>query len=86
MKKIYLKEILRLENDLINYFKGILDEIKAHGHSKIPDTGLVANFLVYSAIFGVLRRWALKPLYTKEQIIAYLMNTQLKIILPHLVP
>ena len=86
MKKIYLKEILKLENDLINYFKGILDEIKAHGHSKIHDTGLVANFLVYSATFGILRRWVLKPLYTKEQIIAYLMNTQLKTILPHLVP
>jgi TetR/AcrR family transcriptional regulator, cholesterol catabolism regulator len=86
MKKIYLKEILKLENDLINYFKGILDEIKAHGHSKVHDTGLAANFLVYSATFGILRRWVLKPLYTKEQIIAYLMNTQLKIILPHLVP
>jgi AcrR family transcriptional regulator len=86
MKKNYLKEVLKLENDLINYFKGILDTIEAHGHSKIHDTGLAANFLVYSAIFGILRRWVLKPLYTKEQIIAYLMNTQLKIILPHLVP
>jgi len=86
MKKHYLQEILRVENDLINYFKGILDEIKVRGHDKIPDTGLVANFLVYSATFGILRRWALKPSYTKEQIIDYLMNTQLKNILPHLVP
>jgi TetR/AcrR family transcriptional regulator, cholesterol catabolism regulator len=86
MKKNYLKEILKLENDLINYFKGILDEIKAHGHSKIRDTGLVANFLVYSATFGILRRWSLKRSYTKEQIIDYLMNTQLNTILPHLVP
>ena len=85
MKKNYLKEILRLENDLINYFKGILDEITAHSHSKINDTGLVANFLIYSATFGILRRWALKGSYTKEQIIDYLMNTQLKTILPHLV-
>jgi len=86
MKKNYLKEILTLENDLINYFKGILDEIKAHGHSKIHDTGLTANFLVYSATFGILRRWVLKRSYTKEQIIDYLMNTQLKTILPHLAP
>lgn len=84
MKEIHLKEILRLEQDLINYFKEILDEIKTKNHAKIDDTTLAANFLVYSATFGILRRWALKPWYTKEQIINYLMHTQLNNLIPEL--
>lgn len=84
MKKNYLKETLKLERDLINYFKGILDELKSQKQIEVEDTNLVANFLIYSSTFGILRRWALKPYYSKEQVIDFLMNTQFKNILPQL--
>ena len=84
MKKDYLKEILKLEQDLVNFFREILDEVTSKCQIEIEDTNLAANFLVYSSTFGILRRWALKPHYTKEQIIDYIMNHQLKSILPQL--
>ena len=84
MKKDYLKEILKLEEDLVTFFREILDEVKTKCQIEIEDTNLAANFLVYSSTFGILRRWALKPNYTKEQIIDYIMNHQLKSILPQL--
>jgi AcrR family transcriptional regulator len=82
MKKKYLKEILKLEIELVTFFKEILEEIKTKYQIKIEDTRLAANFLVYSGMFGILRRWALKPFYTPEQIINFLMETQLKPLLP----
>jgi len=82
MKKKHLKEILKLEIELVTFFKEILEEIKTKYQIKIEDTRLAANFLVYSGMFGILRRWALKPFYTQEQIINFLMETQLKPLLP----
>jgi len=78
MKKGHLKEVLGFESELITYFKEILDELKSRSDIEIEDTYMAANFLVYSSTFGILRRWALKPTYDKEQIIDYLTNTQLK--------
>jgi len=78
MKRQHLKEALKLEMDLINYFKNILEEIKGEFKISIADTNMAANFLVYSAMFGVLRRWALNPQYSKEEIIDYLLNSQIE--------
>ena len=84
MKRAHLQEILRLEVELINYFKDILDEIQVQSEAKTKDTFMAANFLVYCATFGITRRWVLKTNYGKEQIIDYLMQSQLKNILPEL--
>jgi len=84
MKKDHLVEVLKMESDLIGYFKAILDEIGSTGHFAVEDTNMTANFLVYSAMFGILRRWVLKPLYSNEQIIDYLLQTQLKEKLPQI--
>ncbi len=81
---VHLNEILRLELDLINFFKDILEEIKTQLGAKIEDTTMVANFLVYCSTFGILRRWALKPQYDNEKIIDFIMNTQLKQLIPDL--
>ncbi|HNR11697.1 MAG TPA: TetR/AcrR family transcriptional regulator [Thermodesulfobacteriota bacterium] len=77
MKEEHLKEILRLELDVINFFKDILDEIAATSAIKMGDTYFTANFLVYCSTFGILRNWALKPHYTKEQITNFIMNSQI---------
>ncbi|MCD6353357.1 MAG: hypothetical protein J7M06_04015, partial [Proteobacteria bacterium] len=84
MKKNHLQEVTKLELDLIHYFKDILNEITSQFNIdiEIENTNITANFLVYSATFGILRRWALRPLYSKEQLIDYLMNTNLKNIIP----
>jgi len=82
MKKNHLQEVTKLELDLIHYFKDILNEIISQFDIDIENTNITANFLVYSATFGILRRWALRPLYSKEQLIDYLMNTNLKNIIP----
>ena len=84
MKKDHLVEVLQMESDLIGYFKAILDEISTQWKVAIEDTNMAANFLVYSAMFGILRRWVLKPSYNEEQIIDYLLQTQLKETLPQL--
>ena len=80
----HLQEILRLEQDLITFFKDILDEVKNQFGAHIEDTTMMANFLVYGSTFGVLRRWALKPQYSNEEIIDFIMNTQLKSLIPEL--
>ncbi|MCX8012470.1 MAG: TetR/AcrR family transcriptional regulator [Desulfobacterota bacterium] len=82
MKKSHLKEILKLEIELINFFKEILEGVKSKYQIKIEDTRLVAHFLVYSGMFGILRRWGLRAFYTREQVIDFLMETQLKPLLP----
>lgn len=84
MKKNHLIEVLKMESDLIGYFKAILDEIGDKWKVALGDTNMTANFLVYSATFGILRRWVLKPPYSNEQIIDYLLQTQLKERLPQL--
>jgi hypothetical protein len=80
----HLKEILRLELNLIDFFKDILEEIKTQFGAEIEDTTMVANFLIYCSTFGILRRWALKPQYDNEKIIDFIMNTQLKQLIPDL--
>lgn len=75
VKKIYLRTILKKESEIVDYFKKILDE--ALGASTFIDTYMEANFLVYSGVFGVLRRWILRPHYDKEQIIDYLVRRQI---------
>ncbi|MBN2468232.1 MAG: TetR/AcrR family transcriptional regulator [Deltaproteobacteria bacterium] len=82
MKEGHLQEVTKLELELIDYFREILDKIRSEFNVDIEDTNLTANFLVYSATFGILRRWALRPRYNKEQLVDYLMNTQLKNLLP----
>lgn len=81
MERKHLKEVLSFEADLINFFKGILDELKPQYLAESEDTNMAANFLVYVAAFGVLRRWSLKPRYSKEQIIDYLVDSQLESII-----
>lgn len=75
VKKLYLRTILKKESEIVDYFKKILDE--ALGASTFIDTYMEANFLVYSGVFGVLRRWILRPHYDKEQIIDYLVRRQI---------
>lgn len=82
MKPDHLKEIIRLELDLTDFFKKILDEIEASSGKIIGDTNMMANFLIYCSTFGILRWWALKPSYSKEEVIDFIMNTQLKQLLP----
>jgi AcrR family transcriptional regulator len=74
VKKHYLRTILHKESEIVDYFKEILDE--ALGPSTNIDTYMEANFLVYSGVFGVLRRWILKPHYDRNQIIDYLVSRQ----------
>lgn len=82
VNKTYLKEILKQEMDLINYFKEILDAIHMQHGTEVGDTYLAANFLVFAAVFGILRNWALKHRYSKDQIIDYLMHSQLNRLIP----
>jgi len=83
MKKSHLQEVTKLELDLIDYFKEILNDITSQFEVDIEDINITANFLIYSATFGILRRWALRPHHSKKELIDYLMNTQLQNILPH---
>ncbi|NWF54766.1 MAG: TetR/AcrR family transcriptional regulator [Syntrophaceae bacterium] len=74
VQKDYLKVILRKESEIVEHFKRIIDEL-----GKGPfDPFLEANFLVYSGVFGVLRRWILRPRYGREEIIDYLVQTQVQ--------
>jgi AcrR family transcriptional regulator len=70
----YLRVILQRESEIVEYFQRILDEALDGVNSL--DSFMEANFLVYSGVFGVIRRWILKPRYTREQTIDYLVRTQ----------
>jgi len=74
VQKNYLKIILKKESEIVEHFEGIIGEL---GEGPF-DPFLEANFLVYSGVFGVLRRWILKPRYTREEIIDYLVRTQIQ--------
>ena len=74
VKKKYLKIILRRELEIIEHFQKIIEEI---GNSP-RDSFLEANFLVFSSVFGVLRRWILKPRFQKKEIIEFLVQCQMK--------
>ena len=74
MKKRYLKEILSKESEIVGKFREILldmglDEGKAD---------IIANHLVFSSAFGVLRRWNLKDKHTREEITRFLCENNLK--------
>ncbi|MCX5916843.1 MAG: TetR/AcrR family transcriptional regulator [Deltaproteobacteria bacterium] len=74
VQKDYLKIILKKESEIVEHFERIIGEL-----GKGPfDPFLEANFLVYSGVFGVLRRWILKPRYSREEIIDYLVQSQIQ--------
>ncbi len=74
VQKNYLRIILSKESEIVEHFERIIDEL-----GKGPfDPFLEANFLVYSGVFGVLRRWILRPRYGREEIIDYLVKTQVQ--------
>ncbi|MBM4329703.1 MAG: TetR/AcrR family transcriptional regulator [Deltaproteobacteria bacterium] len=74
VKKKYLKIILRKESKIVEHFRMILSEL---GKGSF-DSHLQANFLVFSGVFGVLRRWILKPNYSRKEIIDFLVQTQIR--------
>lgn len=72
VKKEYLKIILQKESAIVDHFRKIISELGPG----VFDPFLEANFLVFSGVFGVLRRWILKPYFRKEEIIDFLVETQ----------
>jgi TetR/AcrR family transcriptional regulator, cholesterol catabolism regulator len=74
VKKNYLKVILRREFEIIEHFQKIIEEM---GEGPF-DSFLEANFLVFSGVFGVLRRWILKPRFRDKEIIEFLVQCQMK--------
>lgn len=74
VKKNYLKIILRREMEIIEHFQKIIEEIGIDP----GDSFLEANFLVFSSVFGVLRRWILKPRFQKKEITEFLVQCQMK--------
>lgn len=74
VKKSYLRIILRKEGQIVEHFRKIISEIGEGPFGSF----LEANFLVFSGVFGVLRRWILKPDYRQQEIIEFLVQTQVK--------
>ncbi|MDO9210428.1 MAG: TetR/AcrR family transcriptional regulator, partial [Deltaproteobacteria bacterium] len=74
VKKNYLKIILRKESEIVEHFRKILNELGEGPFASF----LEANFLVFSGVFGVLRRWILKPVYSQNEIIEFLVQTQIR--------
>jgi len=74
VKKNYLKVILRKESDVVEHFRKILSELGEGPFGSF----LEANFLVYCGVFGVLRRWILRPRYNQREIIEFLVRSQVK--------
>lgn len=74
MKNRYLKDILSREAEIVDTFKAILTNCGFSDH----DAGLTANYLVFSATFGVLRRWNLKKYYSQQELTDYLIRENVK--------
>jgi AcrR family transcriptional regulator len=74
VRQDYLKIILRQEAEIVEHFQRIIEE--AVGGAGDMDPFLEANFLVYSGVFGVIRRWILRPAFTRQQVIDYLVRDQ----------
>jgi AcrR family transcriptional regulator len=74
VRKDYLRIILRQESEIVEHFKLIIEE--ALDGAAGLDPFLEANFLVYSAVFGVLRRWILRPHYRRAEVIDFLVRRQ----------
>jgi len=65
---------LRKESEIVGHFQAIISEL---GEGPF-DSFLEANFLVFSGVFGVLRRWILKPRYNRKEIIDFLVQSQIR--------
>jgi AcrR family transcriptional regulator len=74
VRKDYLRVILKKESEIVEYFQKILEE--ALEGTRGMDPFMEANFLVYSGVFGVIRRWILRPRYTPRDIADYLVERQ----------
>lgn len=74
MKNRYLKNILSREAEIVDTFKELLVDCGLTDHN----AGLAANYLVFSASFGVLRRWNLKKGYTREELTEYLIRENIQ--------
>ncbi len=74
VKKGYLRIILKKESEIVGHFQEIIREL---GEGPF-DPFLEANFLVYSGVFGVLRRWILRPRYHRNEVIDYLVKEQIE--------
>jgi AcrR family transcriptional regulator len=74
VKKNYLKVILRKESEVVEHFREILSELGEGPFGSF----LEANFLVYSGVFGVLRRWILRPHYNQREIIDFLVQSRIQ--------
>lgn len=72
VNRTQLKSILRKESKIVDHFQQILLEMGTPAAEALMN----ANFLVFSAMFGVLRRWNLTG-FNREQIVDYLVRTQL---------
>ena len=74
VKRDYLKGILKKESEIVEHFEKIISELGAGPFHPY----LQANFLVFSGVFGVLRRWILKPRYSQKEIIDFLVESQVR--------
>ena len=74
VKKDYLKVILSKESEIVEHFQKIISELG----EGLFDSFLEANFLVFSGVFGVLRRWILMPKYSRKEIIDFLVQSQVR--------
>ena len=68
VKKDYLKVILRKESEIVEHFRKIHKRI---GGGSFRFSSWKPTFLVFSGVFGVLRRWILKPRYSQKEIIEF---------------
>lgn len=74
VRKDYLRIILQRESEIVEHFQKIIEA--ALDGAPGMDPFIEANFLVYSGVFGVIRRWILRPHYTREAVIDYLVQAQ----------
>lgn len=74
VRKDYLRIILQRESEIVEHFQKIIEE--ALDGAPGMDPFIEANFLVYSGVFGVIRRWILRAHYTREAVIDYLVQAQ----------
>lgn len=74
VKRNFLKVILKKESEIVEHFREIISEL---GEGSF-DAFLEANFLVFSGVFGVLRRWILNPKYHHKEIIDFLVESQIR--------
>jgi len=74
MKNRYLKNILAREAEIVDTFRAILSDCGLSDH----EAGLTANYLVFSATFGVLRRWNLRKYYSRDELTDYLIRENIQ--------